>query len=676
MAPVGPDHPVGDCESEANRATIGAVPAPRHGSPDLSGPQARFPIRLCVSVPPKAIFLSYASQDAEVARRLCDALRAVGLDVWFDQSALRGGDAWDASIRRQIKECALFVPVISANTQVREEGYFRLEWKLAVDRSHLMAEDKAFLLPVVIDATIDVNARVPEKFREVQWTHLPAGEASADFAERVQRLLSGDAASAMPFARPRVVPASAPAAAPAHEAPSIAVLPFVNRSHDEEDEYFSDGLADELLNVLAKIRGLRVAARTSAFQFKGKNDDIAVIGRKLNVATVLEGSVRKSGNRMRISVQLVKVADGYHLWSETYDRTLEDIFAVQDDIAQSVVKELRTTLLGGAADATAQVAAAVKGRADNPEAHRLYLQGRFFLERMTEADVARGAEYLEQATALDPEFALGWSGLALAYHWQAAWGWVPVAAGFERARETAKRALALAPDLAEGHVCLGKILERGDWDLQGAEVEFKRAFELAPGNVDVLIGRAGLAGILRRHAEAIELLQRAVALDPLSTATRRALGVQYAKYGRLDDAVRELHAALDLNPKAGVVHTVLCDIRLRQGRTAEALTEAELETIPILRLTSIAKARHTLGHAADSDAALSEVITHHASIAAYDIAQVYAWRGEVDHAFEWLERAYAQRDTGMPLLAIDRFLTPLHDDPRWVPLLRKVGLAG
>ncbi len=230
MTPVGPDPAVGDCESEANRATIGAVLAPRHGSPGLSGPQARFPIRLCVSVPPKAIFLSYASQDAEVARRLCDALRAVGLDVWFDQSALRGGDAWDASIRRQIKECALFVPVISANTQVREEGYFRLEWKLAVDRSHLMAEDKAFLLPVVIDATIDVNARVPEKFREVQWTHLPAGEASADFAERVQRLLSGDAASAMPFARPRVVPASAPAAAPAHEAPSIAVLPFVNRS--------------------------------------------------------------------------------------------------------------------------------------------------------------------------------------------------------------------------------------------------------------------------------------------------------------------------------------------------------------------------------------------------------------------------------------------------------------
>ena len=373
-----------------------------------------------MSTSTRAVFLSYASQDVEAARRICDALRAVGLDVWFDQSALRGGDAWDASIRRQIKECALFVPVISANTQAREEGYFRREWNLAVNRTLDMADDKAFLLPVVIDATVDVNARVPEKFREVQWTHAPAGEALASFAERVQRLMSGRAASATPVAPSPMAPATAPAAAePADEAPSIAVLPFVNRSRDEDDEYFSDGLADELLSVLAKIRGLRVAARTSAFQFKGKSDDIAMIGRKLNVTTVLEGSVRKAGNRMRISVQLVKVADGYHLWSETYNRTLEDIFKVQDDIAQSVVKELRTTLLGGAADATAQVAAAVKGRADNPEAHRLYLQGRFFLERVTEADVARAVEYLDQATALDPEFALGWPGLARACHLQA-----------------------------------------------------------------------------------------------------------------------------------------------------------------------------------------------------------------------------------------------------------------
>jgi TolB-like protein len=258
-----------------------------------------------VTTPSQAVFLSYASQDAEAARHICDALRAVGLDVWFDQSELRGGDAWDASIRRRIKDCALFVPIISANTNARSEGYFRLEWKLAVDRSHLMADDQAFLLPVVIDTTLDANARVPEKFREVQWTHLPAGKTPAALAERVQHLLSGEAAP-LPAMSTRAVATTAQAVAvPARESPSIAVLPFVNRSHDEEDEYFSDGLADELLNVLGKIRGLRVAARISSFQFKGKNDDIAVIGRKLHVATVLEGSVRKAGNRMRISVQLV-----------------------------------------------------------------------------------------------------------------------------------------------------------------------------------------------------------------------------------------------------------------------------------------------------------------------------------------------------------------------------------
>ena len=304
-----------------------------------------------MSTSPKAVFLSYASQDAEAARRICEALRAVGLDVWFDESALRGGDAWDASIRRQIKECALFVPIISANTQARAEGYFRREWNLAASRTLDMADDQAFLLPVVIDATIDVNARVPEKFREVQWTHLPAGEASARFAERVHRLLAGGAEPSLPVAPPRLVSATAPAMTPRHDAPSIAVLPFVNMSRDEENEYFADGLAEELLNVLAKIRGLRVAARSSAFTFKGKGATVAEVGRALNVATVLEGSVRKAGNRMRVSVQLVKVVDGYQLWSETYDRTLDDIFAVQDDIAQSVLKELRAALLGEATDA-------------------------------------------------------------------------------------------------------------------------------------------------------------------------------------------------------------------------------------------------------------------------------------------------------------------------------------
>jgi TolB-like protein/cytochrome c-type biogenesis protein CcmH/NrfG len=634
-----------------------------------------------MSASTKAIFLSYASQDAEVARRICDALQALGLEVWFDQSALRGGDAWDASIRRQIKECALFVPVVSANTQAREEGYFRREWNLAVNRTLDMADDKAFLLPVVIDATIDVNARVPEKFREVQWMHLPAGEAPAAFAERVRRLLSGDEAPSLPIAPPRAVPATAAAAA-AHEPPSIAVLPFVNRSRDEEDEYFSDGLADELLNVLAKIRGLRVAARSSAFTFKGKGATVAEVGRALNVATVLEGSVRKAGSRMRISVQLVKVADGYQLWSETYDRTLEDIFAVQDDIAQAVVKELRATLLGEAPGAksgqevTAEVAAAVKGRGADPEAHRLFLQARHFIDRTTREDTTKGIAYLNEALALEPEFALAWGELGRAYASEANWGWAIAADGFERAREAVARALALEPDLAEGHAVMGWVQMMLDRDWRGAEASYRRAVELAPGNAVVLHQASILAGSLGRLDEAVGLARRAVEQDPLSASAYFFFGLTLWTADRPAEAVAALRKALELAPQRAATRAWLSIVLLGQGRGDEALAEALREPEEWGRLFALAIIQHAAGHGAESDEALQQLAEKHANDAAYQVAEVYAVRGAADLAFEWLERAYAQRDAGVAWTRTDPLFRPLHVDPRWNVFLRKIGLAG
>jgi TolB-like protein/Tfp pilus assembly protein PilF len=631
----------------------------------------------------KGIFLSYASQDAEAVQRICDALRTAGLEVWFDQNELRGGDAWDASIRKKIKECMLFVPIISTNTDSRSEGYFRLEWKLAVDRSHLMADDRTFLLPVVIDDTPETMARVPDRFRERQWTRLPGGVTPAAFAERVQRLLSGGAAPALPVAAPRVVPAAAPAAAaPAHEPPSIAVLPFVNRSHDEEDEYFSDGLADELLNVLSKIRGLRVAARSSAFTFKGKGATVADVGRALNVATVVEGSVRKAGNRMRISVQLVKVADGYQLWSETYDRTLEDIFAVQDDIAQSVLKELRTTLLGATAatkagqDATAQVAAAVKGRATDPEAHRLYLQARHFIDRDNRDDTANGIGYLKQALALDPEFALAWAELGRAYASEAGqWGCAPVVEGFARAREAVARALVLEPDLAEGHAEMGWIQMIHDWDWRGAEASYRRALELAPGNA-VALRRAGLlASNLGRLDEAIGLVRRAVEQDPLSANAYGILGLVLHATGRLEEAEAAFRKALELSPQRAATHAHLSLSVLAQGRGEEALAEALREPDEARRLWALAIIHHAAGRRAESDAALQELIAKYEIDSAYQVAEVYAARGEADLAFEWLERAYAQRDGGLAEMKTDPRLRSLHVDPRWDAFLRKMGLA-
>jgi TolB-like protein/lipoprotein NlpI len=631
--------------------------------------------------PNKAVFLSYASQDAAAASRVCDALRAAGINVWFDQSALRGGDAWDASIRRQIKECALFVPIISENTQAREEGYFRREWNLAANRMLDMADDRTFLLPVVIDAAIDATARVPERFRDVQWTLLPGGATPAAFAERVRRLLSGD--SPPPVVPPRAVPAaSAPAAGtPAHEAPSIAVLPFVNLSRDEENEYFADGLAEEILNVLAKIRGLRVAARSSAFTFKGKGAGVADVARTLNVVTVLEGSVRKAGNRLRISVQLVKVEDGYQLWSESYDRTLEDIFAVQDDIAQSVVKELRTTLLGETADAkagkeaTAAVAAAVKGRSADAEAHRLFLQGRHFIDRNTREDNLRGVGYLKEALALDPQFALAWAELGRAYSNEGNWGWAAPSEGYGRAREALARALALEPDLAEAHAGMAWIHAAHDWNWHAAERSFRRALELAPGNALVLHQAGLFEASMGRFEQGIELTRRAIEQDPLSAGACFFLGIEFALAERYAEALAAFNKSLELAPQRAATHSWLGVTLLHLGRGDDALAETMREPEDWARNFALALIHHAAGRRSESDEALRELIRTNENDAAYQVAEVQAVRGDIDAAFQWLERAYAQKDAGIPWTRIDPFLRSLHGDPRWTSFLRKAGFT-
>ena len=424
-----------------------------------------------------------------------------------------------------------------------------------------------------------------------------------------------------------------------------------------------------------------MAARTSAFQFKGKNDDIAVIGRKLNVATVLEGSVRKAGNRMRISVQLVKVADGYQLWSETYDRTLEDIFAVQDDIAQSVVKELRTTLLGEAADAkagkevTAAVAAAAKGRSTDPEAHRLYLQGRHLVDRFTREDTANGIVYLKKALALEPEFALAQAELGRAYASEADWGWAPAAEGYRRAREAVARALALEPDLAEGHSGMGWILMVHDWDWRGAEASYRRALELAPGNGQVLHQASLLAGCMGHRDEAIGLARRAVEQDPLSGSAHFFLGTTLFAAERLSESVAALGKALELSPQRAATRAWLAIALFKQGRGDEALAEALREPEEWARLSALAIIHHGAGRHAESDEALRNLTEKCASSAAYQVAEVHGSRGEVDQVFEWLERAYAQRDSGLAWTKIDPFLRPLHADPRWGVFLRKMKLA-
>jgi TolB-like protein len=629
----------------------------------------------------RAVFLSYASQDSEAARRLCEALRATGVEVWFDQSELRGGDAWDAMIRKQVKSCALFVPVISAATNSRAEGYFRLEWKLAVDRSHLMADDQPFLLPVAVDATAEPDARVPDAFHARQWSRLTDDAAIAAFVQRVRGMLTGESAqhetdAAAPAAAPSIPPSVA-----REEAPSVAVLPFANRSSNPDDEYFAEGLADELLNVLAKIRGLHVAARASAQQFKGKTDDIATIGRKLRVSTVLEGTVRKSGNRVRIAVQLLKVSDGYLLWSETYDRTLDDIFAVQDDIASTVVGELREMLLGSVPDdaaarnASQEVAAAAKGRSTNPDAYRLYLQGNFLVHRMSAPDIARGIQCLQEAIALDPEFAQAHAVLSHAHTFEGGFGLKMPAEATVLAREAALRALALEPELVEGLLALAILQMWNLWDWAGARNSLDRALRAAPDNPEVLSNYGLLLYCTGRHEESAAFSRSAVERDPLNATAYLYLAFPLVSLGRMPESEAACRKALELSPEGIAFRYWLALVLEEQGRREEAIAVALQDKADWCRLTCLACFHFRMGRDAESRAMLDELERVSADTAAFQIAQVYAVRGEIDHAFAWLEHAFDVRDAGISMSRSCPWFDAIKSDPRWPAFLHKVGLA-
>jgi TolB-like protein/cytochrome c-type biogenesis protein CcmH/NrfG len=564
--------------------------------------------------PLRAVFLSYASQDAEAARRICEVLRTSGLEVWFDRRELRGGDVWDHKIRQQIHDCTLFIPIISAHTDERSEGYFRLEWKLAVDRSHLMADDTAFLVPVVIDDTPDDAARVPDKFRAVQWTRLPAGEAPPAFCQRVAALLAGTArptraqAHAVatvprrtPMRWPAIAavaalllaaiaalswrlmsrtPAGAPAtqraaATPASAIPehSIAVLPFVNESAGKNQEYFSDGLSEALLNLLSKVPGMQVAARTSAFSFKGHAVDVPTIGRQLRVANVLEGSVHRVGNHLRITAQLERADNGYQIWSETYDRELGDVFRIQDEIASAVVKALEVSLLGSVAPQSLGTR--------NSEAYLVFLQGRAKMEANTLASYKIAATDFERSLKLDPNYAPAYVELAAAKlqlgDFENRSGRL---AAFEstlaEARLLLERALTLDPKDAQAYVVRGYL--RSFHDRAGAaESDYRRGIELNPNSARAY---ASLASLLysdpTRRDEALSMITRAHQLDPLQPAYQ-VLRAVYLMLARADfrDADAILADVVARYPLYAPGHARLGFVRRAEGNYADAIMYSE-----------------------------------------------------------------------------------------------------
>ena len=461
-------------------------------------------------------------------------------------------------------------------------------------------------------------------------------------------------------------------AAPAQAgSPSIAVLPLTNLSSDKEQEYFSDGLADELLNLLAKVPGLRVAARTSAFAFKGKNVDVAEIAQKLHVATVLQGSVRRSGDQIRISTQLINASDGYHLWSETYDRKLTDVFAVQDEIATAVVSALKLKLKLLLAPSSKD------GLTANPEAYNQYLLGRQFFFRGNWEDYRRAMQAYRKAVELDPTYAPAWAGLATATYWVAdnAESAAAIAAGQEQARSAAEKAVALRPDLADGYLARGFIRASVQWDWAGADEDLQRALTLGPENADVLFSYATV--VLRRTGrleEAAATLRKAIEIDPLNARFWNALGTVLVSLGKLGPAREALNRSLEISPDQSYTAAYICGILLLEGRPAEALAISQSSSLEIFRLEGAALAHHDLGHAKESQQFLDEMIAKYAHSAAYQIAGVYAWRGKKDRAFEWLERARAQHDAGLTILKVDLLVRNLRGDPRWGQLLKAVNL--
>jgi adenylate cyclase len=477
-----------------------------------------------------------------------------------------------------------------------------------------------------------------------------------------------------------VMPA-APAKAPDQK--SVAVLPFVNLSDDKGSEYFSDGVSEELLTVLQKIPGMHVAARTSAFSFKGKNATAQEIGQKLGVAHLVEGSVRKSGDAVRIAARLTRADTGEELWSENYTRDLKDVFAVQTELARTIVEQLRGRFGGSDTGAKekiqAEVQAAEKGGTKNVDAHQLYLQGRFYENHHSEKSAREALAAYEQAVALDPGFALAWAGVAQTHIWFAGFstegGQKSFDAHLAAARDTTARALSIEPDLANGLLARATIETSFDFNWNVAAQTVTKALALAPADPNILIAAGNLETARGNMDRAIELYRKAVDLDPVNAQARTFLAFHLAATKRFAEARAEFPRVVELNPAAPWAHAGLGLSYLLQNKFEEAATAAQADAGEWARLLIVSCARWSQKRVPESDATLAELIAKTGETAAYQIAEVYAYRGDKDRAFEWLERARRQRDPGLSFLRRDPLLPNLHDDPRWNAFLHTMGLA-
>jgi TolB-like protein/Tfp pilus assembly protein PilF len=652
------------------------------------------------------VFVSYASQDGAVANAIVLALERAGLSCWIAPRDVVPGSLYADEIVGAINDARVVVLVLSRHSVTsphvgkeieRASSKRRRILAFHVDSAPLTRGFEYFLSESQwIDATggrMDVAiARLVEAVRR----HLDQSAAAQPHthpappsvrptrpAPRTRWMVAGGAILFVALAyfavdkfwmSKRIAEETPVAAAPPKTVPalpaipekSVAVLPFVDMSEKKDQEYFSDGMAEEVLDLLAQIPDVQVIGRSSSFQFKGQNVDLRTVGAKLNASYVVEGSVRKSGDHLRVTAQLIDARTGEHVWSESFDRRIEDALKVQDDIAAGLVRALQISI--GADELRARPA--IK----NVRAYSLYLRGRHALDRLDEEGFAQSAGLFQQAIDLDPTLTPAAAWLALAYEAQGEWGFVVPTIAFENARRAAESALKVDPDSFIPYAVLGAVHTVYDWDWAAGDAALKRALALAPHEPAALFFAARSAMIVGRYDEALTFIRATLARDPLMPYAHMAICWIQQRRGHLPEAEAGVRRALEISPNFVSAHFYLGLVLLARGEREAALAAMRAETEAGGQLGGLAMAYFALGRKKDSDAALARLTRVYAEVAAFSIAEVYAYRGEYERAIQWLERAYSQRDPGLYAIKGDPPLASLEGDPRFKAFLRKMNL--
>jgi TolB-like protein/tetratricopeptide (TPR) repeat protein len=643
------------------------------------------------------VFISYASHDAEEAQKVCSALEAAGFHCWIAPRNVVPGTLYADGIVGAIDESRILVLILSK--EAVSSAHVGKELERATSKRHPIIALRIDTAPLT---------RAFEYFlNESQWIEVGTGGTDAAIAKLVeavgQHLAPGNAASpthapqsavrravqsrkvwgvAGAFVVLAVVAAyflvdkawlhghgepTKISAAPSTTIgdKSIAVLPFIDMSEKKDQEYFGDGMAEEIINMLAQVPNLRVPARTSSFFFKGKSTKVADIARDLGVVDILEGSIRRSGNKIRVTAQLVRADTGYHLWSQTYDRPFDDIFKVQDDIANAVVQALQITLMGGPLTRR-------RGGTENLEAYELYLSARSSMLHPSNSSLTIARENFDRAIKLDPDFGLAWAELSRDTLLLTNNGVFSPQEGYERARQQAQHALQVSPDLAEAHATLSNIHRNFDWDWAAAEAEVRLALAADPTNPIALMRAGQLAYTLGRWDEAERQLRLALVRDPLFTIAIWSLGTAQYGAGKYADADVTYRRVLEVAPGYGVGRSYLGKTLLAEGNPEAAVAMMEQNDETEREFLSIAL--QAAGRQSDSDEALKALIAKFADTQAYFVAMTYAYRGDKDRAFKWLDRAYAQRDQVLREIVGEPLFKNIEGDPRYKAFLKKMNL--